>query len=249
MKHIAPAYLFLGSPEALYNHTLKFIKSVLCAKSGCDINNKRDMCISCKQIEQKQHHLLCWLTPENQYTVAQLDIIFKTIIFALDKNQHFFFVIDRADLLGHACANSLLKSLEEPPAGYHFLLLSSYKEGILPTVSSRCVIETIDSTSQVSLKPLFEFFTKNNRSLNDFNKELEQNKVLERDILAFLDQIYNYWVSNLKNQIINNNLTSLNKIERIIRTIDQSRNYLPMPGSSKLFLRDLFLKISAFINN
>jgi len=48
------------------------------------------------------------------------------------------FVIDEAHLMNPAAANSLLKSLEEPPATTHFVLVSSSPQALLPTILSRC---------------------------------------------------------------------------------------------------------------
>ncbi len=48
------------------------------------------------------------------------------------------FVIDGAHLMNPAAANSLLKSLEEPPPTTHFVLVSSAPQALLPTILSRC---------------------------------------------------------------------------------------------------------------
>jgi DNA polymerase-3 subunit delta' len=50
------------------------------------------------------------------------------------------FVIDEAHLMTEQAANSLLKSLEEPPATSHVLLVSSAPQALLPTIRSRCQV-------------------------------------------------------------------------------------------------------------
>ncbi|MEO1311728.1 MAG: DNA polymerase III subunit delta' [Pseudomonadota bacterium] len=47
-------------------------------------------------------------------------------------------IIDKADELNVAAANALLKTLEEPPVGAHFILLADAPSRVLPTVRSRC---------------------------------------------------------------------------------------------------------------
>ncbi|MEE9248935.1 MAG: DNA polymerase III subunit delta' [Dehalococcoidia bacterium] len=48
------------------------------------------------------------------------------------------FILDGAELLTHEAANSLLKSLEEPPQGVLFVLLATDETSVLPTILSRC---------------------------------------------------------------------------------------------------------------
>lgn len=48
------------------------------------------------------------------------------------------FIIDEADLLSNEGQNILLKTLEEPPAGTHIILVSCHEEKLLPTIRSRC---------------------------------------------------------------------------------------------------------------
>lgn len=235
-----PSYLWIGPTQELKKVAQNFIKSILCKKSskksGCH------NCNDCKLIDQKQHYLVRWLEPENYYTMAQLEVIFKTIAFSLEPDQSFFFVIERADLLTHICANSLLKSLEEPPAGYHFLLLAQRQEGILPTIMSRCVINYLDVQATTEKHPLFNYFTgPSNTQLAEFNKELERAKIMEREVIDLLDQLYNHWSDKLKKELANQNITNVEHAKKIINLLEATQKYLPMPGSSKIFLRNLFL--------
>ena len=78
--------------------------------------------MQCRKVREQQHESILWLCPEKQYAIDDLKVIFSTISFALEEDHHFFFVLQKADLLTSTCANALLKSLEEPPAGYHFIL-------------------------------------------------------------------------------------------------------------------------------
>ncbi|MDP2816355.1 MAG: hypothetical protein Q8O19_06725, partial [Rectinemataceae bacterium] len=52
-------------------------------------------------------------------------------------------IIDPADAMNPAAANSLLKMLEEPPESVHFLLVSSHWRRLLPTIRSRCRLLTL----------------------------------------------------------------------------------------------------------
>ena len=99
-----PASLFIGSEQELLENTIQALQSVFCSNSGCSV------CIQCRKVHEQQHESILWLMPEKQYAVEDLKPIFSTISFALEENQHSFFVIQKADLLTTACANALLKS-------------------------------------------------------------------------------------------------------------------------------------------
>ena len=51
-----------------------------------------------------------------------------------------FFLVDDADKMNDAAANALLKTLEEPPAATHIILITSRPDTLLPTIRSRCQV-------------------------------------------------------------------------------------------------------------
>src|SRR5215203_3459009 len=51
-----------------------------------------------------------------------------------------FFIVDEADKMNDTASNALLKTLEEPPATSHIVLIASREDTLLPTIRSRCQI-------------------------------------------------------------------------------------------------------------
>src|SRR3990172_4477768 len=133
-KTLPPAQLFIGQHAQALEAVELFLQKMLCKNNGCNT------CILCLQIREKQHHALMWLHPEKNYTIDQFDDLFTTLSLQLQSDELFFFIIQKADFLTAACANKLLKPMEEPPTGYHFILLAERVEQIVPTITSRCVI-------------------------------------------------------------------------------------------------------------
>jgi DNA polymerase-3 subunit delta' len=187
-----------------------------------------------------------WLEPENNYTVAHLEPIFKTISFALDPGQQFFFVLERADMLSTTCANSLLKSLEEPPPGYHFILLAQRRDTILPTISSRCVITVFQEQGIQAQPALYKYFATCTplAKITEFGRELDRTKITEREALDLVDLLYSYWAAYFKKALAENAGQQIEQAGQVIQVLEQARHYSPMPGSSKIFLRNLFLQFS-----
>ena len=234
-----PAYLFVGSEQELLENTITLLQKVFCNNSGCSV------CIICRKIQEQQHESVQWLMPEKQYAIEDLKVIFSTIAFALEQDEHYYFVIQKADHLTTSCANALLKSLEEPPTGYHFILLAQRLEFILPTIKSRCLTQAIGNGSQpIAQSALMPFFT--TTAFQDpmaFAKELETANPNEWESLTLLDELLSYWAAQYKKYIVANNTNGQEQALAMMQHLKKAMLQPPMPGSSKLFWKNLFLQI------
>jgi DNA polymerase III subunit delta' len=128
-------YLFYG-PSNVGKRTMAFemAKSILCEKrSGEDC-----LCRSCKKFNQDHPDFLCigW---HEKIKVVDIDSLleFSYLLPLLSRNK--VIVIDNAENITWEAANRLLKVLEEPPAGFVFILVSANPEMLLPTILSRCI--------------------------------------------------------------------------------------------------------------
>lgn len=234
-----PSQLFIGHNSAPEMHAIEYIQKKLCAHNGCSV------CVTCRNIRDKQHHAMRWFFPEKAYTRDELAPLFQLLSFALDTHELFFIVIEKADYLTVACANSLLKSIEEPPAGYHFLLLTDRPDQILPTIRSRCTAFTVQSThTRTSTDPLFQLFTTSTSSDPAlFLKMLDKEKPTEQRTVALLDQLLAYWIASYKNHLTSGDIDMHNNSQRVINILAAAIKHPPMPGSSKIMWKNLFLQI------
>ena len=192
------------------------------------------------QIREKQHHALMWLHPEKNYTIDQFEDLFATLAFQLQPNEHFFFIIQKADFLTPACANKLLKPMEEPPHGYHFILLAERAEQILPTIISRCIVHTLENqAASHSSHPLFECFTTKKIAGDQFAKIVDAANINERESIELLDQIIQYWLMTYQKDASNDL-----HLFPLITKLQQAQLRPPMPGSATIFWRNLYLQTS-----
>ena len=242
---LAPAQLLLGNPLAVTTQVLTDLKKFFCAQNGCNL------CTICRQIQNRQHHAIRWLTPEKQYyTVGQLESVFHELSFALGTDESFFFIFEHADLLSVTCANSLLKSLEEPPPGYHFVLLAQRVDMILPTIKSRCVLQTLNGDSAIPEHAFLELLKQpasKKIALSLFAKEFEKAKISEHETRSLLDHLLEFWIAQKKSALAAQDTASIQHAQRTINYILQSFEQLPMPGSVKLFWRNLFLLVQSSV--
>jgi len=235
-KTIPPAQLWLGSQNATREIIENYLQTIFCAHNACHT------CHVCIQIRNKQHASITWISPEKNYTLEQLEPLFHTISFTLNDNEHYFFIIEKADTLTTACANKLLKPMEEPPQGYHFILTAEYKDQVLPTIFSRCTIHT---ATEKNILPednfLVESLTSKLLSPIEFAKVLDTINPTEQESLRFLDDIFAYWIYYYKNK---STVKNQRHVEHIITLLKKAYMQLPMPGSCTFFWHNIYLQIN-----
>lgn len=230
---VSHTQLWIGNHDAIIPHIQTLLEKTLCPQHGCNT------CNTCLQIRDHQHHAIMWLYPERTYTKSQFDELFHTASFALEPGALFFFIIQKADFLTPASANRLLKILEEPPSGYHFILTAERIDQLLPTIVSRCFVHEFKSDADKKRHPLFNFFTKMPASNPvEFLKVLDQSKINERESVELMDDLLKYWIGVYKKKPQNQSA------QKALEALKTGFKQLPMPGSSKLFWKDIYLRLS-----
>jgi DNA polymerase III subunit delta' len=238
-SQLPPLQLWFGYHHELLEQAQIFLQNVLC-------KNKCGLCSICQNIRQQQHHAIMWLTPEKNYTIAQLQPIFETIALQLAPDEQFFFVIEHADALTPTCANSLLKVMEEPPTGYHFLLLAERQDDILPTIRSRAVVSSFYKHDDLPQEhPIISYFN-GSKNLNprDFLQDLDKSSISERETVELTDHLLGLWMRSLNDGFRKNNRKKIQQSKKMVRIFKSALLSAPMPGSAKLFWKNLFLKLS-----
>lgn len=230
--YIPSAQIWFGSHELLVQKALAYSKKIWCR---ADICNK---CIICRQVSEKNYYALLWMVPEkNGYTVAQLELLDKRTSFMANEGEHFLIVYERAHLLSNACSNRLLKIVEEPPRGYHFLFLSESQDMMAPTLVSRCLIDKSDER-ELSVHPMVELFTQKSVSYDQFARVSSAQKITEQETRGVLDAIVHYWQLQYRDHRFR---IDTDAIEQRLEILLKAYAQLPMPGSALFFWRNLFL--------
>ncbi|HAV62649.1 MAG TPA: hypothetical protein DCY13_09815 [Verrucomicrobiales bacterium] len=142
---LAHAYLLTGeSLDDLELLARNLAKVVNCAEgqSGPDGNDACDQCLSCRKIDHLNHADVQWIRPEMKsrvISVGQIRDLLQTVYLKPVEARLKVVVLVAADRLNVQAANAFLKTLEEPPSGTLFLLLSSEPQRLLETILSRCL--------------------------------------------------------------------------------------------------------------
>jgi DNA polymerase III subunit delta' len=158
-KRINHAYLFTGK-EGVGKKTLafEFAKALNCQHvEGDSCNN----CIVCKKIDHFNHPDVRFVDFEeesNLIKIEQIRELQRDISYKPYESQWKIYIIDHAEWMTQEAANSLLKTLEEPPVYSIIILLAEETDKILTTVISRCQKINLGDISREKLK---EYLLKN----------------------------------------------------------------------------------------
>ena len=228
---IPSTQLWCGEPELL-------VQKVYACATELFGQDKRDL------IYARQFYGVQWFSPQkNQYSRSDLEPLFDKLSLQVLEGDRTLIILEHADTLSITCANSLLKLLEEPPLGYHFILLAQRRDLLLPTIQSRCVITEFFAQEEkqrfIMLLALFKNPTVGMQV--HVMQELEKTGINEYQTKLALDELYNYWAAQYQRFLLENNDKDLRHAERMMRTVAYVAEHPPMPGSVKLFWRTLYL--------
>jgi DNA polymerase-3 subunit delta' len=134
---LSHAYLFVGPPHVG--------KMTLASNLAQALNCQRDdkpcgVCVSCQRIAQLRHADVEVIGPNGraEISIDQIREMERSALLKPFEGRNRVFIIDGAEQLSSEGANSLLKTLEEPPPNVHIILLAVNEGLLLPTVRSRC---------------------------------------------------------------------------------------------------------------
>ncbi|MFA5074665.1 MAG: hypothetical protein WC436_01025 [Candidatus Babeliales bacterium] len=243
---LIPAQLFVGPEDSLLQETEKILQKNFCKNKNSE-NKQSCFCSECKKIKNQQHESIIWINPEKNYSVKDIDIIFEKISFKLEQDQKFFFILKKTQYFNDACANKLLKVLEEPPVGYNFILHTNNLNIILPTIKSRCYIVNFvdDNLQNLSSHSLLSFFYNNN--LNnpvEFEKELKKLNLTDNQSIELANEMLTFYaqkIIELHKADFNSDKENLNKFEKIFEFLKEKIKKLPQSGSSNIFWKNLYI--------
>jgi hypothetical protein len=234
-----PTHLFIGNESVLEAQTEHFLQKKLCVSNGCTY------CIVCRQIRERQHANLLWVKPEKSYTLECIEPVLAVLLLQRGVDERYYIVLQHADFLTAACANALLKSLEEPPHGYYFILLASHEHMVLPTIRSRSIMHVVEGAhSSVRHLSLFNHFTGiQPLRAHEFLRALDESGIHERDSVELIDTLIVYWHQQMRDsgqkEERERHLQALKAMQFLVTAAQNP----PMPGSSKLFWKNLFLQM------
>jgi DNA polymerase III subunit gamma/tau len=139
-KHLAQAYLFCG-PRGVGKTTCAriFAKTINCTNVSKD-GEACDTCESCVSFNSGASLNVYELDAASNNSVDDIRNLVDQVRFAPQLGEYKVYVIDEVHMLSTAAFNAFLKTLEEPPKHAKFILATTEKHKIIPTILSRCQV-------------------------------------------------------------------------------------------------------------
>ena len=135
---LAHAYLFCGPRGVGKTTTARiFAKMINCSNPSAEME-PCGMCESCLSFAEGRSYCIHELDAASNNGVEDIKTLMEQVRIPPQVGRYSVYIIDEVHMLSQAAFNAFLKTLEEPPAHAIFILATTEKQNILPTILSRC---------------------------------------------------------------------------------------------------------------
>jgi DNA polymerase-3 subunit gamma/tau len=194
-NHLAHAFLFCG-PRGVGKTTCARIlaKTINCTnitKEGEACNE----CDSCTSFEKGASLNIHELDAASNNSVDDIRTLVDQVRFAPQAGKYKVYIVDEVHMLSASAFNAFLKTLEEPPAHAIFILATTEKHKILPTILSRCqIFDFRRITNNDTVEHLEEIIGKEHikAERNALQLIAQKSEGCMRDALSILDKIVSF---------------------------------------------------------
>ncbi|WP_245625961.1 DNA polymerase III subunit gamma/tau [Marinifilum fragile] len=194
-NHLAHAYLFCG-PRGVGKTSCAriFAKTINCSNISSDFEACNE-CESCKAFNENRSYNIHELDAASNNSVDDIRTLIDQVRIPPQIGSYSIYIIDEVHMLSASAFNAFLKTLEEPPAHAIFVLATTEKHKILPTILSRCQIFDFNRIKvEDAVKHLKNIAEKESVSIDEEALNVIGQKAdgAMRDALSIFDQIVSF---------------------------------------------------------
>ena len=135
---LAHAYLFCGPRGVGKTTTARIFAKMINCSSPSDQMEPCGQCESCQSFAEGRSYCIHELDAASNNGVEDIKTLMEQVRIPPQVGRYSVYIIDEVHMLSQAAFNAFLKTLEEPPAHAIFILATTEKHKILPTILSRC---------------------------------------------------------------------------------------------------------------
>jgi len=194
-NHLAHAYLFCG-PRGVGKTSCAriFAKTINCSNISSDFEACNE-CESCKAFNESRSYNIHELDAASNNSVDDIRTLIDQVRIPPQIGSYSIYIIDEVHMLSASAFNAFLKTLEEPPAHAIFVLATTEKHKILPTILSRCQIFDFNRIKvDDAVKHLQNIAQKESVNIDEeaLNVIAQKADGAMRDALSIFDQIVSF---------------------------------------------------------
>ena len=209
---LAHAYLFCGPRGVGKTTTARIFAKMINCSDPSDQMEPCGTCESCLSFAEGRSYCIHELDAASNNGVDDIKALMDQVRVPPQVGRYSVYIIDEVHMLSQAAFNAFLKTLEEPPAHAIFILATTEKHKILPTILSRC--QTYDFnriTVDNIVKNLRMVASSENISIDDESLHVIAHKAdgAMRDALTIFDQTVAFCGTDVKYQDVLRNLNVL----------------------------------------
>lgn len=211
-KQLAQAFLFFGSRGVGKTTTARILAKTINCLNLSDNTEPCNACESCTSFNEGHSFNILELDAASNNSVDDIRHLIEQVRIAPQIGNHKIFIIDEVHMLSAQAFNAFLKTLEEPPAHAVFILATTEKHKIIPTILSRCQIFDFHRIEVADIvKHLQKIAEKENIKADEKALHIIGQKAdgALRDALSIFDQIVSFSNRNVTYEAVLENLNVL----------------------------------------
>ena len=211
-KHLAQAFLFCGPRGVGKTTCARILAKTINCRNITDTIEACNECDSCKSFNTGQSLNIYELDAASNNSVDDIRNLVEQVRYAPHSGEFKIYIIDEVHMLSSGAFNAFLKTLEEPPPYAIFILATTEKHKIIPTILSRCQIFDFNRIQVEDIASHLEFVSRS----EGVNAEADALHIIAqkadgalRDALSIFDQIVSFAGTNITYKDVITNLNIL----------------------------------------
>lgn len=212
-NQLAHAFLFCGPRGVGKTTCARILAKTINCENRTEDTEACNVCNSCMSFDRGTSMNIHELDAASNNSVDDIRSLVEQVRFAPQAGRYKVYIVDEVHMLSASAFNAFLKTLEEPPPYAIFILATTEKHKILPTILSRCqIFEFKRITNQDTVAHLREICEKENITADTASLDIiaQKSEGCLRDSLSILDKIVSFTNGNIN---YNNTLEHLNILD------------------------------------
>jgi DNA polymerase III subunit gamma/tau len=212
-NQLAHAFLFCGPRGVGKTTCARILAKTINCENVQPNGESCDTCVSCKTFNEGTSLNIHELDAASNNSVDDIRSLIEQVRFAPQMGKYKVYIIDEVHMLSSSAFNAFLKTLEEPPSYAIFILATTEKHKILPTILSRCQIFDFKRiTTNDTVEHLQEIVNKEDIKAEKTALQViaQKSEGCMRDALSIMDKIVSFTNGELTYQ---NTLEHLNILD------------------------------------